>query len=165
VIRGRILLRPLFQMAILFLVFVMLLTILFFTNKNKKTKNKRYTRRRPKDGYRPEITVTGSIRDFKLRGWKARNYGNRIVLNGFYHSKLGKIPGKIIIEPSTIPDANHVSYYVIRPPRALVDSHPHGICLRPVNEDTYIVHWGQTPESIMAGIYSIEQRLNELRKD
>lgn len=103
-------------------------------------------------------------RDLVRRGWRIFKKGDAIVLRGFYHSRLGLVPGEIVIEPSIIRGLNYVHFYLINPPRALIDYHPSGACLRlePSLGRKYRVHWDVAPTSITAGVFAIEQRLNEL---
>ena len=101
------------------------------------------------------------ILELATREWRVIESEGTIILQGFYRSRWGRIRGEILVEKSPIPGRLHLSFFILDPPKALLSLHPSRHCLTKVGKGIYRIHWHKAPSNILAGIYSIEQRLNE----
>lgn len=101
------------------------------------------------------------------RGWRQISVKrNQIVLSGFYCGPWGRIRGRIVVIQSPLPGYAWIDFYLVAPPKWVTSWQPFNLCLRrePGSIDEYAVHWkeGQQPQSILAGVFSIERTLAEV---
>lgn len=100
------------------------------------------------------------------RGWRETVVKpDHVVLTGFYCGPWGRIRGKIVIVQSSLPGYVWIDFYLVSPPNWVTSRWPFKFCLRrePGTIDEYAVHWkeGEHPQSLLAGVFSIERTLAE----